>query len=437
MKPNIKEPCIDSVPSIWSAVTAAGPSCSRLQGAVKTDVVVIGGGFTGLSTALHLRKAGTDVIVLEAAEPGWGGSGRNNGQIIPTLSGPDPDDIEARYGQAGERFVHLVRDCASVLFDIAATHNIDAEAEQTGWVQPVHSPGRIKIAERRYRQWEARGAQVELLDRQAARQMTGSDAWFGGFWNKTGGHINPLALARGLAHSVVDMGGRLYCQTPAIRFRRDGASWIVHTPSGHVRAHALVLATNAYTDAFSASLAPKIANQAVPVVSWQMATEPLSDTARSAVIPGRQALSDTHGDLFFARYDARNRLVTGGNILMHFNRRERLCRYVGARLRKLWPDTENVQFEYIWNGYVAMTDDFFPRFHRLGPDAWGWIGCNGRAVGMSVSLGREFAKAVNGIPENQLALPFTEPKPLPLRNVIRHIAPLMLLKYRGLDRREI
>src|SRR3546814_9879356 len=81
-----------------------------------------------------------------------------------------------------------------------------------------------------------------------------------------------------------------------------------------------------------------------------------------------------------------------------------------------------------------MTDDFLPRFHRLGPDAWGWAGCNGRAVGMSVSLGHEFAKAANGVPESELALPFTEPKPLPWRNVVRHIAPLMLLKYRRLDR---
>src|SRR5829696_8876157 len=105
--------------SLWAAVTPPGPVLPSLQHAVEVDVVVIGAGFTGLSTALHLREAGVDVAIVEAAEPGWGASGRNNGQVIPTLSRPDPDDIVARHGGAGERFVALLRDCASTLFDVA------------------------------------------------------------------------------------------------------------------------------------------------------------------------------------------------------------------------------------------------------------------------------------------------------------------------------
>src|SRR6266481_5139540 len=184
--------------SLWVAVTPPGPDLPRLIGTAEADVVVIGGGFTGLSTALHLREAGVDVAIVEAMEPGWGASGRNNGQVIPTLSRPDPDDIIARHGAAGERFVALLRDSASTLFDVANRYNIKAEHEQTGWVQPVHSPGRIRIAERRVKQWSKFGAPVELLSRDQVRDMLGSDAWFGGFWNRTGGHINPLALSRGL-----------------------------------------------------------------------------------------------------------------------------------------------------------------------------------------------------------------------------------------------
>jgi glycine/D-amino acid oxidase-like deaminating enzyme len=180
--------------SLWAAVTPPGPALPELIGTQQADVVVVGAGFTGLSTALHLREAGVDVAVIEAAEPGWGASGRNNGQVIPTLSRPDPEDILARHGAAGERFVWLLRDSASTLFDLARRHDIFAEQEQTGWVQPVHSPGRIKIAERRVRQWSKLGAPVELLSREQVRDMLGSDAWFGGFWNKSGGHINPLCL---------------------------------------------------------------------------------------------------------------------------------------------------------------------------------------------------------------------------------------------------
>ena len=111
--------------------------------------------------------------------------------------------IVARHGAAGERFVGMLRDSAATLFDLARRYRIEAEQEQTGWVQPVHSPGRIKIAERRVRQWSKFGAPVELLSREQVRDMLGSDAWYGGFWNRTGGHINPLALARGLARACL------------------------------------------------------------------------------------------------------------------------------------------------------------------------------------------------------------------------------------------
>src|SRR5436189_3704850 len=177
---------IDWPPSLWAAVTPQGPALPLLQGSVQADVVIIGAGFTGLSTALHLREAGVDVAVVEAAEPGWGASGRNNGQVIPTLSRPDPDDIVARHGAVGERFVALLRDSASTLFEVVGRYGIEAEQEQTGWVQPVHSPGRIRIAERRVRQWSKLGAPVELLSRDQTRRMLGSDAWYGGFWNKSG-----------------------------------------------------------------------------------------------------------------------------------------------------------------------------------------------------------------------------------------------------------
>src|SRR5437764_2069408 len=110
--------------SLWAAVTPSGPELPQLEGTAEADVVIIGAGFTGLSTALHLREAGIDVAIVEAAEPGFGGSGRNNGQVIPTLTRPDPDDIVAKHHAAGERFVALLRDCASTLFDVIRRYQI-------------------------------------------------------------------------------------------------------------------------------------------------------------------------------------------------------------------------------------------------------------------------------------------------------------------------
>ena len=205
----------------------------------------------------------------------------------------DPDIVAAGSGghrgqawRVGERFVAMLRDSASTLFEVVRRYEINAEQEQAGWVQPVHSPGRIKIAERRVRQWSKFGAPVELLSREQVRDMTGSDAWFGGFWNRTGGHVNPLALARGLARAVLGLGARIYARSPAISFERRNDKWIVKTEKGEISGRALVVATNAYSGEFSKSLVPEIAREVMPVLSWQMSTQPLSDNVRKTIIPG-------------------------------------------------------------------------------------------------------------------------------------------------------
>lgn len=424
-------------PSLWAAVTPPGPDLPELRGTAEAEALVIGAGFTGLSTAIHLREAGVPVTVVEAAEPGWGASGRNNGQVIPTLSRHDPSALVARHGEAGERFVAVLRDSASILFDLVRRHDITAEAEQAGWVQPVHSPGRMKIAERRVREWGDRGAPVELLDRARMRDMLGSDAWHGGWCNRSGGHVNPLALARGMAAAALSLGARVFARSPVTRIEHREGRWVATTAGGEVRARALVLATNAYTGAFSDHLAPDIAREVVPTLSWQMATQPISHNIAATIIPGRQAMSDTHGELYFARWDARGRLVTGGAVAVPLDQARRLRPLVAARLQRLWPQIGEVRFDHVWSGRLSMTRDYFPRLHRLGPAGYAWAGCNGRAVALSVALGREFARAVQGAPEHTLGLPFTDPTPMPLHGLARRVAPLMLMLYRWRDAREV
>lgn len=424
-------------PTLWAAVTPPGPALSPLSGDATADVVVIGAGFSGLGAALELTGQGADVLVLEAAEPGWGASGRNNGQVIPTLTRPEPDDIEKRHGAAGERFVALLRDSAANLFEVIRDLEIAAEAEQTGWIQPVHSPGRMKIAEKRVEQWKKRGAPVRLYSSDEMVALTGSRFWHGGWGNPTGGHINPLALTRGLAGVVAARGGRIAVHTAAISIAQVGGRWQVLTPRGTVTSRALILASNAYTSEFAPGIATQLEHEVVPVRSWQMATRPLSDEVRRTILPGRQALSDTHGDLHFCRYDARNRLVTGGALMIATNGAARLKSRIGARLKRMFPEVGDISFDYVWNGYVGMTVDFLPRVHRLGPNGYAWIGCNGRAVGLGFALGRELARAVMGVPEDELALPFSDPAPLPVHAILRRLAPLRLIEYRWRDAREI
>jgi len=399
--------------------------------------VIVGGGFTGLSAGLELRRVGIDVMIIEGAEPGWGASGRNSGLVIPTLTRPDPDDIVAKYGSSGERFVTLLRDSASHLFQTADGLGLAGQTEQNGWLQPAHTAGRMAIAERRYKQWAKWGAPVDLLDRDQVRNALGSAAWHGAFFNRSGGTVNPLALVRAMATAVTANGARIYVRTPALHYHRSAGNWIVTTPAGAIKARALLLATNAYTGELSPDLAPSIAKEIVPVVSWLTATAPLDEETRRTVIPSRTAMSDTRGDLYFARYDVRHRLITGGSLVSPFNRAERLKSLIAERLVRLWPQLKSVEIEFVWNGLIGITPDRFPRFHQLGPDAYAWAGCNGRAVALSVAVGRELARAIAGVPLTELAIPFSEPSPLHAHGLVRRLAPLALIGYRRRDAKEL
>ena len=425
--------------SLWRAFTPVGATYDPLNGSTETDVTIIGAGFTGLSTALHLAKAGSSVTVLEAEDIGFGASGRNNGQVIPVLTRADPDALKARFGEAGERFVRLIGGSAATLFDLVREHGLECEAEQSGWIQPAHSPGRFKaISENRYRQWIKHGAEVELLDKAELERRIGTNFFFGGFGNRTGGHINPLALTRELARAAAGYSAVIHEHTPALNYAREEDSWRIRTPEGEIQSRALVVATNAYTGEMAPGLSPRLARSVMPITSWQLATAPLNDNVRSTVVPNRQAISDTHGDLHFFRYDARNRLITGGALAMPFNGHQRIRTRIAKRLARIFPQYVEPEIEFSWTGYVGATRDHTPHFHKLGPNGWTWIGCNGRGVALSVALGGELAKAVQGVPEQDLAFPLTKIEPLPLHKFLRLASrPFTLTLYRYRDWREM
>ncbi|WP_299362754.1 FAD-dependent oxidoreductase [uncultured Paracoccus sp.] len=426
-------------PSLWASVSVPRQAGPPLGGDVEAEVVIVGAGFTGLSAALHLARRGIASRVIEANAVGWGASGRNNGQVIPTLTAAEPDAMVARWGEAGERFARLVGGSAAYLFDTIRQEGIAAaaEAEQTGWFQPAHSPGRLRISEKRVEAWRRFGFPAELLDSAASEAMLGTDFWHGGMFNPTGGHVNPLGLARGLAQAAERLGAVIHEASPVTSWTREGDGWRVRTRQGSVRARALILATNAYTDLVERSLASRISRGVVPVLSWQMATVPMGDNLRARLLPGRQAVSDTSGDLRFFRYDARNRMITGGAVIGSRRAADRVREKAALRLAEAFPEMGVPEMTHVWSGYIGMTWDRFPRIHKLGPDGWTWTGCNGRGVALAVSLGREMAGAVTGTPESQLALPLSDPAPLPFSAIARRVAPGYLAWLRRKDRTEI
>ena len=424
---------VEFPPSIWAATAPERIPAPALTKDAEADIVIVGGGFTGLSAALHLAKRGKRVILLEGKAVGWGASGRNNGQVIPTMTAAEPDAIAKRYGASGERFARLIGNSADILFSIVRDENIEAEAEQNGWFQPAHSPGRVKLSQMRVEAWKRFGFPAEFLDREATQKLLGSDFWYGGMFNPTGGHINPLALARGMAATAESHGAIIYEQSPVTSYKQMGDSWIVQTDKASLRAKSFLLATNAYTGELRESLAPRLARTIVPVLSWQMATTPLSDKLRATILPGRQAVSDTRGDLRFFRYDARNRLITGGVVMGNYNVAERVKRKTARNLAEAFPALGEPEITHVWSGYIGMTWDRFPRVHKLGENGWAWIGCNGRGVALGTALGREIARAIDGEPVQELALPLSEPAPLPFHKIARRIAPFYLSWLRRKD----
>lgn len=419
-------------PSLWAATAPPPPATLPLDGTVRADLCVVGAGYTGLSAALHAAQAGLAVVVLEAAEVGWGASGRNNGQVIPTLSRMDPDDIVANAGAKGEPMVAMIRDSASLVFDLIRTHGMAAEAVQNGWIQPAHRPSRVKLAEKRVRQWSARGAPATMLDRAETERITGSPYWHGGWTNTTGGRINPLGYARGLAAAAIKAGAAIHTQSPAKSMVREGKQWAIATPGGKVLADRVVLATNAYSD----DLWPGLKTEVVPVRSYQMATSPVSDNVRKTILPEGHALSDTQGDLYFYRFDANGRLVTGGALMIRAGWESRIRARIGERAARVYPQLGVPTFDYVWHGYIGVNQDRLPHIHELAPGVHAWTGCNGRGVALATAIGREFARAAAGVAEQDLALPLSPVKPIAAHALAVKLAPAALGLYRWRDRQD-
>ena len=396
-------------PSLWAATAPPPPDTQPLAGNATADVAVIGAGFTGLSAALHLAEAGVSCTVLEAAQIGFGASGRNNGQVIPNMSRVDPDDIVAAVPRElggvdkGEQFVALIRDSASLVFDLIRRHGIAAEAVQNGWIQPAHRPSRLKVSERRVSQWGRRGAPVRMLSRSEIAALAGTDHWHGGWENSSGGRINPLGFARGLAAAAMRAGATIHTESPVAGIRRQGTAWVLTTPQGELRAQRVIIATNAYTPP---GLWPRLARTFVAARSYQMATGVLRDNVRKSILPQGHALSDTRGDLYFYRFDENGRLVTGGGLIVPFGWEARIRERITERVKRVFPQIgEEVRFDYVWWGHIGGTQDKRPHVYELAPGVLAWTGCNGRGVALGTALGIELAKASAGVPLREIAAP--------------------------------
>lgn len=375
--------------SLWAATASEPPiETPALEGDLRADVAIVGVGYTGLSAALHLAQAGASVRVLEAKEVGWGGSGRNFGQVIPGLK-CDPDEIEARFGdEVGGRLVALAGGAADALFALVRRHAIRCDAAQSGWIQPAHGARGLAIVRRRAAQWARRGADVQDLDRAEVSALLGTDAYAGGWLDKRGGAVQPLGLARGLARAAKEAGAVIHGDSPVVSIERRGPAWRVATPRGAVEADTVILATNAYTT----DLWPGLRQSLVPVRPFVVASAPLGENVRRTILPKGHGASDSKRLLSYFRLDPEGRLLMGGRAALDERAYPHLFDELATDARRFFPQLGTVQWTHRWSGWLAMTADHMPHLHALAPGLYAGLGYQGRGLALALVFGRELAR---------------------------------------------
>ena len=295
--------------SYYAATANALPEQSALGAqSLRADVCIIGAGFTGLSTALHLAKRGANVVVLESQRIGWGASGRNGGQLYGGQR-KDVDWLEARLGKAearrlwdlGEAAKNLVKQLiAELAIECDLTPGIAQVAHKPRYVAEYHA-----LADKLATQYGRQG--LEKIDAKRTRELLGTDAYFGGYVDWDAAHLHPLNLALGVARNCIDLGVRIYENTRATAFV-DGTSVSVRTSTGDVTADHLVLAANGHLG----NLAPKLAGRMMPINNFIIATEPLDEGLANEINPRRVAVGDSRFVINYFRMTPDRRLLFGG-----------------------------------------------------------------------------------------------------------------------------
>ncbi|HEV2271132.1 MAG TPA: FAD-binding oxidoreductase [Steroidobacteraceae bacterium] len=401
--------------SLWSATCAPLEPLPQLRAVTRADVTVIGAGYTGLSAALHVAAAGREVVALEAAQLGEGGSGLNGGQVIAGLK-HDPDLLIAQYGErTGSQLVARSASAPDLVFDLIQRHAIACDAVRTGWMQLAVSESHLPALQRRAEQWRRRGADVAVLSDREAAQLTGSTRYCGGWMDRRGGTVQPLAYVRGLARAAMSSGARIFTRTAAQKLSRSGGDWRVDTPRGAVIAGTVILATDAYTDRSFDSLRRTV----VTVPSIQVATAPLPADLRKGILPGGQSVSDTKRLLCYFRLDAAGRLVLGTRGSFGDVPNPTSTAAHERALREIYPALAGAPLQYRWGGFVALTRDGLPHLHELAPGLLAGLGYNGRGIAMATAMGRLLGRRALGESAESLQFPVTPVHPIRLHGLSR------------------
>lgn len=366
------------------------PTYPALAGDLQTDVAIVGGGFCGLSAALHLAAAGTRVAVIDAHRFGDGASGRNGGQMG---SGPRGGvlDLEKSLGfERTKALWDMAEDAKRSLLQTADRHGFDFDY-QVGQLTPMHkrryeaeAKEEVDVLNERY----GYGA-ISYLDQGDMAAALGSTAYFGGTLDSGTGHIHPMKYLIGLAKAAAGSGADLFENTSATNIRRNG-KFVVTTEHGSIHAERVLLALNGY----HGDLRRELASHVMPIQSFIGATVPLGHN--SPVLPDKQAVDDSRFVVRYFRKSADGRLLFGGREAYGKSRPGDIEAAIRRQISEIYPDLSDVEITHAWGGNVAITMPRLPYVRELEPGLWTAGGFSGHGVMLSNYSGRMIAERFLG-----------------------------------------
>jgi glycine/D-amino acid oxidase-like deaminating enzyme len=397
---------------LWERTAPQSPTTTAFSGDLSVDVAVIGGGYTGLSSALHLAKQGAKVALLEAEEIGYGGSGRNVG-LVNAGMWTAPDDISRILGPAfGEQLLEVLGNAPGLVFDLIEKYALKCEAVRNGSLQLAVGAAGIHEIEKRTEQWRRRGAAVRTMDAAETAMTVGTSVYEGAMRDDRAGTVQPLAYARELARAAQTEGAMLFTRSKVRSAERTGRRWQLRTDAGRLTSDWVIVGTNAY----SGDLWPELRSEIVRLPFFQCATRPLGEGLLKRILPNREGAGDTQKVICSFRRDETGRLVFGSVGALRNGAAAVHRSYARRSLKRLFPEIARVEFEFEWYGWIAMTADHIPHFRELAPQVLNFNGYNGRGIGTGTVFGKILAERIAD-PLKKMPLPGKTPNGIGLRQL--------------------
>jgi gamma-glutamylputrescine oxidase len=376
--------------SYYAATTDAGEGYEKLVGAIESDIAVVGGGFSGVNTALELAERGYSVVLLEANRLCWGASGRNGGQIIGGI-GHNPAQFRRTIGDEGVLSIkEMGLECVDIIRERVAKYDIDCDL-RWGYCDVALKPRHMRDLEKSFRE-EERPHSLTLLDKTELKKYVGSDAYIGGLYDASGaGHVDPMKLCLGEAAAAVQLGTQLFEHSKVTKIT-PGERVTLHTETGSVNAKHAVFCGNAYME----NLIPKLASRVLPASSCVIATESLSDELAHSILPMDVAACDPRTALDYYRRTADNRLLFGG--LSNYtglvpNNYEAVMQH---KMLQIFPQLGDTKIEFAWDGQMGIGLNRMPQVGKVAENTYFMQAYSGHGVAPTHIMARITAEAIDG-----------------------------------------